>query len=161
MAQEKGLLPKSCTVIMFDRHHDALDPPRCALSDLKHLRATPIPQGIAALCAEHLKKNDDDWLKSGMELGLFGDAVIFGAERFGMEDRIYPDQSGDRHRIVMLHLPRAALSDHGSLCDVFQREDFGTLWEILGWSVSARMAQFSPGLPKVFLTIDFDCFAIE
>ncbi len=162
VAQGEGLLPKPCTVIMFDRHHDALDPSNAAMQDLRRLRLAPEPYGVVSVCAERLKKIDDDWLKAGMELGLFGDVAIFGVDHcFGMENQIYTDQSGGRHRIEISHLPRAALSYQGSLCDAIRRDDFGSLWEILGWSLSWRSAQFLSGLPKVFLTVDLDCFAIE
>jgi len=77
-AQQRGTLPKPCTVVMFDRHHDALDPSKKSMDDLRRLRSTPTLQGVVSLCAEGLSKIDDDWLKAGMELGLFGHAVIFG-----------------------------------------------------------------------------------
>jgi len=168
-AQQRGALPKPCTVIMFDRHHDALDPLKRSMDDLRRLRSAPTLEGVVSLCAEErLSKIDDDWLKAGMELGLFVDAVIFGvADRLSPDiSTVYTDHNGDRHRIEMPYtLPRSALEYTGWLGDAFRKADLRNevqaAWEILGWDVSLKSLRFVPGLPKVLLTIDLDCFAIE
>jgi hypothetical protein len=163
-AQEKGLLPKPCTVIMFDRHHDALDPPKLASDEIKRLHIEPDVRRVVSLCAERLKKNDDDWLKAGMELGFFGDAVILGvSDRFEAGKlRSYTDHLGGDHRIEMPALPRSALSYQGRLSDLVYQDVYRRMWKILGWEIrGAESFRFLPGLPKVLLTIDLDCFAIE
>lgn len=100
-AQQRGFIPKPCTVVMCDRHHDALNPLKTASSELKRLRAEPSVQGMISLCADHLKKNDDDWLKAGMDLGIFGDAAIFGVHDYEEAEhfRFYTDNAGNQHRI--------------------------------------------------------------
>jgi hypothetical protein len=161
-AQQAGTLPKPCTVIMFDRHHDALDPPRSASDELKQLRAKPTLQGVVSLCEKSLRKTDDDWLKAGMELGFFGDAVIFGVEDDFEKDnfRFYQDHQGKQHRIEMTWRPRSNLAYQGHLSDLCRRSEFEPMWKILGWEIAKHRFQFLPGLPKILLTIDLDCFAI-
>jgi hypothetical protein len=35
------------------------------------------------------------------------------------------------------------------------------MWDILGWKVTYKDGSFLPDRPKILLTIDLDCFAIE
>ena len=158
-AQAKGLLPKPCTVVIFDWHHDTVPPYQSAADELKKLRTAPTIEGIITLCAKRLRSIDDDWLKAGMELGVFGDAVIFGVDDWE-EAASYKDHVGNRHRIEFCALPKSALSERGQLSDLIRRDDFGSMWETLGWNAAGRIPGFTPGLPKIFLTIDLDCFAI-
>lgn len=165
-AQQQGTLPKPCTVIMFDRHHDALDPSHLAQDELKRLRIKPSLQGVTSLCAEHLRRIDDDWLKAGMELGFFGDAAILGVrEDFGAAKyRLYTDHVGNQHCIEMSStLPRSDLAFKGHLSDVNRRSEFESLWKILGWEHrwSDKRFHFLSDLPKILLTIDLDCFAFS
>lgn len=165
-AQQQGALPKPCTVIMFDRHHDALDPPNEAMGDLRRLRLEPSLQGVVSVCSEQLRRIDDDWLKAGMELGFFGDAAILGVhDDFDARNyRSYTDQMGDQHSIEILSsLPRSGLGYQGYLSDVARRSEFETLWKILGWENRVgdeKRFRFLSDLPKILLTIDLDCFSI-
>jgi hypothetical protein len=162
-AQENGALPKPCTVIMFDTHHDALNPFGSAAAELKQLRASPSLQGVVALCEKSLSKNDDDWLKAGMELGFFGDAVILGVRDDSDQEsfRFYEDHQGCRHRIEMTSRPVGNLDYQGHLSDVCRRSEFEPMWNMLGWELSDHRFHFLSGLPKILLTIDLDCFAIR
>lgn len=163
-AQQAALLPKPCTVIMFDRHHDALDPLPGALDELKRLRAALSLEGLISLCETFLKKIDDDWLKVGMELGFFGDAAIFGVEDDSAQDRLrfYEDHRGEQHRIEMVRRPLSSLAYQGQLSDANCRSDvFGPIWKILGWEVSGHRFRFLPDLPQILLTVDLDCFAVR
>jgi len=155
-AQQASFLPKPCTVVMFDRHTDSLDPfGRCG-HELRQLRQEPTLQGVVSLCEKHLLRVDNDWLKAGMQLGLFDDAVIFGAIENGCEmSKVYSDHLGNPHRILAHRLlPRYVLGD------AISRDQFGPVWDILGWEVTCKGGVFLPDQPKVFLTIDLDCFAI-
>ncbi len=155
-AQENGFLPRPCTVVMYDRHTDSRDPfSRCG-DELQKLRLEPSLQGIVSLCENHLLRVDDDWLKAGMQLGLFGDAVIFGSDQDVIGGAAYTDDAGEAHRLISTRLfPRHTLGDALLALDGPQLR-----WEILGWEVTCKSGLFLPDRPKVFLTIDLDCFAI-
>jgi hypothetical protein len=163
-SQQKGALPKPCTVIMFDRHHDAVDPPKGAMEDLWRLRSEPSLQGAVSLCIESLRKTDD-WLKTGMELGFFGDALIFGVRDVSEVERyrFRVDHVGGQHRIeITSWLPRSSLAYQGHISDVIRRCEFEPMWKILGWEHRGgdKRFRFLPSLPKILLIIDLDCFAI-
>ena len=62
----------------------------------------------------------------------------------------------------MLALPRSALAYQGHLSDLAYHDVYRRTWEILGWEIrSGEPFRFLPGLPRILLTIDLDCFAIE
>jgi hypothetical protein len=153
-AQRNNLLPQACTVVMFDRHTDAIDPYKRAGDELGRLRQDPNLQGIVSLCSDALMKNDADWLKAGMQLGLFGDAIIFGA--YDGDSEIYTDHIGNEHRIKM----SASLPQH-TLSDALKFDELQSMWDIVGWKVTCKDGSFLPDRPKILLTIDLDCFAIE
>jgi len=161
LAQQERLLPMPCTLVMFDLHHDALDP-RC-LEQLTAWRGTPTLQGLVSLCESHLKPLDDDWLKAGMELGLFGDAVIFGVEDASDRDKlsIHTDGSGGLHRIDMLSLPREELACQGRLSDLARRDEFGRVWDTLCWQVRDGSFRLAEDGPRILLSIDLDCFVVR
>jgi hypothetical protein len=169
-AQEKKLLPKPCTLTVFDQHDDGVKPdctpglldPNISLRALIDLCQAPPRQStaVAPELSRHLRPLDDDWVKAGMELGIFGDAVIFGGwERGGRRDssQLYTDKAtGKPHSIKIVSLPKAALSFKGELSD-WARE-FEPIWKILGWTQKGGF-HFEDGLPKALLSIDLDCFA--
>lgn len=159
-AQQKGALPRPCNIAMFDQHHDSADLSR---DKLKRLRVEPSLEGIVSLCHEPIQKNDDRWLKTGMELGMFGDVVIFGVHNVSGANDSYEDHAGVQHKIKITGLPLTGLQSQGHLSDVAQRDNFEPTWKILGWEIRGTEPQhfrFLPGLPKLLLTIDLDCFAI-
>jgi hypothetical protein len=160
-AQERGLLPKPCNLVCFDLHHDAL-PPR-SLPELRAVRESLSVSDVVRLCSQDLSKNDDDWLKAGMELGMFGDAVIFGVE--GASDantyRTYRDHLGGEHMIEMLSRPRSALAYQGSLSDRARNGALERIWDVLGWQILHQVFEFLPDRPRILLSIDLDYFAVR
>jgi len=161
VAQEQGLLPKPCTLVVFDLHHDALVP--SCLPELRAGRENLTVEDVIRLCGQNLSKNDDDWLKAGMELGLFGDAVIFGVEDTSDRDkyRIYRDDLDREHRIDMLQRPRGALAYQGSLSDRARSGALERIWNVLGWQILDQLFEFLPDRPKILLSIDLDYFAVR
>ena len=92
-AQEKGLLPRPCNLVMFDAHHDALEP-ACA-GRLDRVRIEGLSAAILFDICTGARQNDwdarlnpldDDWVRAGMRLGLIRDAVIFGVHDEGGHD---------------------------------------------------------------------------
>lgn len=160
-AQEQGLLPKPCTLVMFDLHHDA-DDPHC-LPELHSARESLTADAVVRLCGQSLSTNDDDWLKAGMELGMFEDAVIFGVENTSNRDRYrtYLDNLGQEHMIVMLGRPRSELAYQGSLSDWFRRRALEPIWDLLGWQVLHQVFEVLPDQPRILLSIDLDYFAVQ
>lgn len=161
-AQSQGLLPRPTKVVMFDRHHDAL-PPRSGNSfkEIQALRQGEIEPERLLHVTENLSPLDDDWLRAGMELGLLGDAVIFGTDQ-SLEQNpcVFDDHTGLPHQIVINNrLPGECFGHQGSLSDVSRAHQLRPLWDVLDWS--PRDCAFLPSAPTVLFSIDLDAFVVE
>lgn len=166
-AQEQKLLPRPCNLVMFDAHHDALEP-ACA-ERLDRVRR----EGISAevlfdICtgargndyAERLNPLDDDWVRAGMRLGLLRNAVIFGVhDRGGLGFPVnFGDAAGEPHRIDVLARPNSELGYQGGLGDSIRVNQ--SAWDVLGWGRVDDRRWFLKGQEPVLFDIDLDYFAI-
>ena len=160
-AQEDGLVPRPCHLIMFDRHHDAMRP-NC-LSELQKIRAKGANLAdLVNLCESHLRPLDDDWIKAAMEVGIVEHAVIFGVEDNPLGNELdFNDHRGQRHRIIILGSLGTALQRQGDLSDLARRDELRELWDVLGWKQGDETFSFATGRPPIFLTIDLDCFIVS
>ena len=117
-AQERSWLPRPCTLVLFDEHHDAL-PPR-NLKELQRACGQPLtPEHVVQICKTILSPLDDDWITAGMDLGLFDGAIVFGVRQMGDLEglRSYRDISGIEHQLFFPSLPGRALGYQGELSD--------------------------------------------
>jgi hypothetical protein len=161
-AQNDGLINPSATLISFDQHHDALDV-RAGISPLVKLRKEGCPStDFLKVVKEHLSSLDDDWIKAGMELDLFSDAVVFGVARGG--DRIprqYKDHMACLHKVLLEYsLPGHSLGYHGNLSDIARHEELRDLWDVLRWQPAKGQFAFHHDAPQLVVNIDLDCFAV-
>lgn len=163
-AQRHGRLPLPCKLVMFDRHSDDLRPQQGrALEMIRAMRASePSVDDLLTLTDGSLSDRDDDWLLAGMELGLFSDAVVFGAEDLGGAGlREFQDHRGEAHRIwINASLPGDCFGVQGNLGDIARKYEVRPLWEILQWGPRNGRMDFT-GTEVVALSVDLDAFAIE
>ena len=162
-AQEKGTLSKPCTIIIFDAHHDAKAP--TCIDEIRRVRESGILlEDLICLCRDKLSCLDDDWVKTGMKLGLIGDAVIFGVEDRRNSDCLkrFKDHRGNIHRIELAGLPGGELEYQGSLSDLAQRNGLSELWSILEWQHTPKKGfTFAEDATRILLDIDLDCFVVR
>ena len=161
-AQDIGHVPRPCHLIVFDQHRDAVAP-RCvaALQELQEKGATI--DALIDLSARHLSTMNDDWIKGAMELGLVDHAIVFGARLAGLlnNELEFNDCRGERHRIFLPGLPKTGLDYQGDLSDLARHTELRELWGLLGWGSRATgELSFAEQRPKLFLSIDLDCFII-
>jgi len=159
--QQKNILSLPCTLVMFDAHHDTLDP--SCMGDILQIKKVGITfDELVNLCQEKLSKRNDDWVKTGMELGLIDDAVIFGVE--SVADSVnfegFKDQQGNTHKIKLLGLPGKELECQGDLSDITRSEGLSELWKILGWQYNHQFS-FAQDGRKILLDLDLDCFIVR
>lgn len=162
-AQERGTLSKPCTLVMFDAHHDTMDPG--CIDEIRRIRESGIVlENLIRLCRDKLSLQNDDWVKTGMELGLIGDAVIFGVEKMWDRDRLkkFEDHRGDMHRIELAGLPSRELKYKGSLSNLVKSESHSELWNLLEWHhIPNKRFAFARDAKKILLDFDLDCFVIR
>lgn len=157
-----GLLKPPVTVVTFDRHRDAL-PPVNGSEPLKCYRQNGgTLDELAALVSDHISVRNDDWILSGMELGLVGDAVQFSSAWTDQPPETplvdYRDGFGVDHRLYHLGMPADELAFKGALADRDHIAVSSGLWEVLGWD---------PGYPyrigvqgDMILDFDLDVFTV-
>jgi hypothetical protein len=163
-AQENKLLPRPCTIISFDYHHDSFDP-KC-LDEIKEIRRRGIRlDSIIALCRDSLAKEDNDWIKAGIELGLLKNGIIFGChDCFDMRDKLigFNDHRGNEHSIRLLGDIYSELLYQGQLSDISQHSYLKPIWDLLSWGPMRDYTfGFSPNDEPIFLDLDLDCFCVH
>jgi hypothetical protein len=163
-AGEEGILKLPVRMVTFDRHRDSLAPLK-GTAPLEAFRNGKISRDTAALAElvrNHLSPRDDDWILSGMELGLLSDVVQFGSfhETQGTENAItcYRDRTGQDHRIFHLDRPARELSYKGALADPGHEAVKQGLWEILNWQPETGKIRCNK--ETLLVDIDLDFFTI-
>lgn len=161
-AQMSGDLPAPCNIVTFDFHHDTLEPMPGCLQKIVNLRRTGLTTAsLIDLCANDLRRSDDDWVRAGMHLGLIGDAVLFGVHDDDEFPMSFPDGQGQEHFIAAMELPGSELGYHGRLSDWTRRSLNQRAWQTLGWErQGAELFRFTDK-PKIIIDLDLDCFKID
>lgn len=159
LAGRAGLLELPSRLVTFDRHRDSLAPGESREDLARWRRESGGLERLVRLVRDRLSPRDDDWILSGMELGLISDVVRFGTEPDGMEAVArYRDLSGGEHRVFHLERPARELSWKGALADtahIAVREGLG---DILGWDGRERKIEGKRG--GLILDMDLDFFTI-
>lgn len=160
LARERGLVPASCLLVVFDSHHDAVAPRqgvdrlRAFVNGSAQDLTAALELGTSALC-----ELNDDWICASMELGLVGDAVVIGVEEQWDAPKAYTDANGTEHRIFYLSHPSSAFGYQGSLSDVVRTPELQPMWDVLGWQRAAGgVFQLASGGSPIVVSIDLDCF---
>lgn len=159
-AQERKILPRPCDLVMLDYHSDG-NPPVALNSDdglaaIAQCSRTGSIDDSIVLCDKHLRQDDGDWVKAGMEIGAIGNAVVFGVPNPGNEP-VYTDQSGLVHQFWVASHIGDALAWQGRLSDRAYRSSYQTLWDTLGWDPP----YFTRTDRRLALSIDLDYFAVH
>lgn len=158
--QAEQVVPQPCTLVMFDAHHDSLEPRNIAtIREISE--QSPSPEQVFDLCDTQLSTSDDDWVIAGMELGLIKDAVVFGVTHYQPTEkhRVFHDSRGIEHQLWMTcALPGESLGFQGDLSDHARSDELELLWSILDWNLGDSGFKFSSKPQPIILDIDLDCF---
>ncbi|MFC1650377.1 hypothetical protein ACFL2X_02300 [Candidatus Latescibacterota bacterium] len=160
IAADRQLLKLPVKVVTFDRHKDSL-PPRNGTEALEKFRSGGgTLDDLIDIVANRLSARDDDWIVSGMELGLISDVVQFGSSEEESDSAstvwIFEDSAGEKHNIYYLGRPVSELSYKGALDDKSHDAASAGLWDVLGWNPARPGIAESPG--EFIFDIDLDFF---
>jgi len=162
-AGEAGELKLPTRVITFDRHRDSLAPldKKKLLTRRDALRLTF--EQLVIIVKYHLSPRDDDWIISGMDLGLISDVVQFGSQgdTRGSNESIteYIDEQDVMHRIFHLDRPVHELTYKGALADRSHEAVAAGLWDILQWVPEEMKIRCDNG--GFILDFDLDYFTFS
>jgi len=163
LAGERGLVDLPIKVVTLDRHRDSLSP----LKRFEALKNFRVKNGtfdeLVQIVMKHLSPRDDDWIVSGMEMGILSDVVQFSSEMEKTPPAVpvtfYTDTSGITHRIFHLDSFVEEMSYKGALADRTHQAAVEGLWDILGWEPSC------PGLLSdnndFIFDLDLDFFTMN
>lgn len=161
-AQRKGILPQPCNLILFDAHHDCCPP--LNLDEVKMIDIQKIKiNDFIEFCDKKLRSLDDDWIKSGLEIGLFKDVVIFGVQQDDERNQIYSDNNGVNHNIFIKRShPGPMLEYQGDLSDYTRDKELKLFWETISWYLVPKQGfSFKGKIEPFLLDFDLDCFSMS
>jgi len=157
-----GFLTLPVTVVTFDRHRDALPPVNGPDPLLRYRQGNGTLAELAHLVSGHVSGRNDDWILSGMELGLIGDTVQFSSSWTDSTPETptvaYRDGSGSDHMLYHLGMPADELAFKGALADRDHSTVSHGLWGVLGWD-PAHPDRVDPRRNMV-LDFDLDVFSV-
>lgn len=161
--QQIGILPKPCKLLMFDMHDDGCDVSQKTLDKIKNEFNNLKVFEIIEICKSYLNPQDDDWVKAGIELGIFSNIIAFGVhEKFNKSHYDYVDFRGNSHSLNCLGLPIDELGGRGHLDDLCKRDAMVEVWEDLNWAFIPQTGfEFRKSDEKLLIDIDLDCFSIH
>ncbi len=159
LAGQMGRLELPARLVTFDRHRDSL-PPDSGRDELTRWRRNPGGlEELIRLVRDVLSPRDDDWILSGMELGLISGAVRFGTEPDGMETVTrYTDGFGVEHRVFHLERPARELSWKGAFAGSGHSGESDGPAGVLPWDPETRTV--GAGRGGLLLDFDLDFFTI-
>ena len=164
-AKRLGTLPQTPNLIYFDLHDDACaSQPKSLL--LERIGVKELSEATSKLFWSFVEFDlgilDDDWLLTGMELGLIGNAILIGQEencniqdlhgRYVTEDKV-------GHELFSIPHLKYSLDSRGCLGDHIIKEPY---YQNVRDIMQFHNGRFDEGEIKPFvLDFDLDCFTTE
>lgn len=156
---EQRQLTQPLDIVMFDYHDDYCHPKQETIKKLHKFLKKPSKEELNKIVEFDLNPLDDDWVKTGMELGLIGNVFLFNAEQSSVGFREgYKTKNFGTHYLYNIGDVWAALGYHGLLNDPIKNE-YQPLWDDFGWELNDGKFQFKQDRRKFIFDIDLDCFS--
>ena len=154
-------------LVYLDYHDDARDPISSQALRAQYRQNPPSREDFWTFVEWRTAHDDGDWLKTGMDLGLIHDAVLFGArDRANLAGvaTTYTDVAKQQHLIYDVTHIWGALDANGCLVDAAQAGQLKPIWDILGWENNAGKFSFTKErgeLRSFLLDFDLDYFTTD
>ena len=145
---------------MFDDHDDFVIPSDAALERVKQFNLNPpTVREFWDFTEFDLKTLDDDWVKTGMELGLINNVFLFHSSKASYSfSESYQTESFGEKRVYNMGAVWDALGFHGCLDDFSNEAEYGQLWEDMGWIKNNGKFEFNR-TNDFIIDFDLDCFS--
>lgn len=172
-SQKNKLIPKPCKMIIYDYHDDLGSVNKDAIFSIKELlKVSEFDENrLFEIIKDELDPRDCDWIKAGMELGIIGDAVIFGVHELSDEYKNqydnfinYKDHLENNHTIfIQKGMPNEMFGMHGELGDIAIKDDASSVraCNLLDWNIESNPAGFIDNCEKIVLNFDLDVFTMH
>ena len=171
-AHKLGLFSKTPNLLYFDRHEDACGSPVNKGQLLERFNVKRIlditDKDFWSFVEFDLSGIDDDWLLTGMEIGLINDAVLVGQKEncnIANINNLYEASDGSKHQIYSIDHLNRSLGCRGCLGDnVIKDKHYENIRNILEYNQppTGRYDKFSEDLTRpIILDFDLDCFTTD
>ncbi|RQO40164.1 hypothetical protein DBR39_04225 [Chryseobacterium sp. KBW03] len=149
-------------IILFDNHDDFCKPNESALETIKIFNENePSIREFWTFTEFDLRALDDDWIKTGMELGLIENVFLFNSTESSLGFlTAYETIKFGTKKLYNLGYIWDAISNKGCLNDIIKEDDFGEFWDDFGWINEDGQFYFEPK-NKFIIDFDLDCFSTE
>ncbi len=148
-------------IFMFDDHDDACHPSKDVLEIAQKFAINnPSFEDFWSFIEFKLSGLDDDWVIIGMELGLINNVFLFHSSRSSISFvEKYETKHFGTKNIYNIGDVWDELSHRGCLEDIVKIDEYGELWDDMGWNYSKKDYRFHFE-PKNNFIVDFDldCF---
>ena len=160
----EGKLATPVDIYMFDYHDDGCHPKETILPIIDRFQENaPSLEEFWNFVEFNLGALDDDWVKTGMELGLINNCFLFNCQ----DSRIdFIEEYDTRHygqkKTYNIGYVWDELYDRGSLHDIVKADEFQQLWDDIGWVYDKENHRFQFQPTNNFIVdFDLDCFTTE
>ncbi len=166
-AKLNKLIEKVPNLIYFDYHDDSITPHPEQIEIInKFIKKSPSFEEFMNFVEFKTRILDDDWLITGMEMGLINHSINIGGvamyNKDSFEDNIYKDKNGNEHELYYISHLDSALSDRGCICDhVIKENYYKRVREIFQFNEKNDQTFNSENVYPFVLDFDLDCFSCE
>lgn len=155
------LIPEVPNVLYFDYHSDACTPSHLIQDRTSgfNIDETSL-EDFNSIVEFEMGPLDDDWVKSGMELGLIKHSVSIGTEKYDHSYETYKDTKDTEHDVICISHLNYELSGRGALGDsIIVQPYYSKVRSIFNYNNGSD--GFGETTEPFILDFDLDCFSAE
>lgn len=157
--KDKRKIQEPLDIIMFDNHDDFRSPRKTTIGKLMTFLDNPSKEELNQIVEFDLNHLDDDWVKTGMELGLIDNVFLFNSDESSIDSREeYETQRFGKKYLYNLGDVWSALGYHGILNDPIKSEN-KIFCDAFGWDFKNGKYRLKENRKKFVFDIDLDCFS--
>ena len=143
-AREAGIFSIPPTLICFDKHDDFKYPAAEEYKISMMNNKTPTKEEFWSFTEWDLSPQDDDWIKSGMELDLIGSIILIGAQikpNLSGFSNSYTSRNGREHFLYSVDHIWKGFAQQGWLTDLTAADILKPVWDY--WDGDIRIRAFT------------------
>lgn len=166
-AKTKGLLIEAPNIIYYDKHDDCIKPRKEQLKKIKTFtKSNPSFENFMKFVEFKIRHSDDDWLTTGMEMGLINHAINIGGSVIhnieSLANNVYTDHKNNKHEIYSISHLDFELGERGCIGDLYEKEPYyKRVREIMQFNLKNDFKFSAESIYPLILDFDLDCFTGE
>lgn len=166
-AKYNGLLKEAPNIIYYDKHDDCIEPKEEQLEKIiSFSKSNPSFEDFMKFVEFEIRCLDDDWLTTGMEMGLINHAINIGGIEIpnieSLDNNVYTDHNNFKHEIYSISHLDTELGERGCIGDFCKKEPYyQRVREIMQFNLKNDFKFSNEPIYPLILDFDLDCFTGE